>query len=332
MKLSSDDLENLKAQVDSTPLVQGGSSFATHYLDCSNPERWIFKLNLKLKLFVGLFPAIGVIVMLVGLFNGTDFESRFFSIVFGGIFIGVSTFIYQRMAKKIGHFDFTEQAFWQGRASSEVRHDFTREKNYLAFADLAALQIVKEYCVSNGKNKSSYYSYELNLVTTDGRRINVVDHGSLGQLEEETAKLAEKLDLPVWEAGQARDRREKNGFNTIGQRLGGALFGLVFFAAGTFFEYMVFLGPYLEYREAADWEQIPAKVVNSELRNGSESGCYGINIHYSYKYEKNSYQTDNFDLFFRPNYSTNLNVDEMRQLVTEYPAGREFNCLVDPDN
>jgi hypothetical protein len=49
-------------------------------------------------------------------------------------------------------------------------------------------------------NKSSYYSYELNLVLDDGRRINVIDHGNLDRLRSDAQPLSRFLDKPVWDA------------------------------------------------------------------------------------------------------------------------------------
>ena len=41
---------------------------------------------------------------------------------------------------------------------------------------MCAIQLIREFV---SENKSSYYSYELNLVRTDGERTNIADHGSL---------------------------------------------------------------------------------------------------------------------------------------------------------
>ncbi|MDP6491172.1 MAG: hypothetical protein QGG69_05335 [Kiritimatiellia bacterium] len=60
-------------------------------------------------------------------------------------------------------------------------------------------QLLSEYCRSD---KSSYYSYELNLVLQDGSRINVVDHGNKTKLREDAATLSEFLGRPVWDAIQ----------------------------------------------------------------------------------------------------------------------------------
>ena len=50
-----------------------------------------------------------------------------------------------------------------------------------------------------GGDKSSYYSYELNLVLEDGARLNVVDHGDLKALQADAEILSEYLQVPVWD-------------------------------------------------------------------------------------------------------------------------------------
>ncbi|RWX50781.1 hypothetical protein VU01_12641, partial [Candidatus Electrothrix marina] len=49
-------------------------------------------------------------------------------------------------------------------------------------------------------NKSSYCSYEINLVLQDGSRINVVDHGKKNRIREDAHALAEFLGKPLWDA------------------------------------------------------------------------------------------------------------------------------------
>ena len=54
-------------------------------------------------------------------------------------------------------------------------------------------------------SKSSYTSYELNLVLDDGSRINVVDHGNLDRLRGDATTLSRFLSKPVWDATRGRD-------------------------------------------------------------------------------------------------------------------------------
>jgi hypothetical protein len=49
-------------------------------------------------------------------------------------------------------------------------------------------------------NKNSYDSYELNLVLRDGRRLNVIDHGTLHAIREDARILADYLGVSIWDA------------------------------------------------------------------------------------------------------------------------------------
>jgi hypothetical protein len=61
------------------------------------------------------------------------------------------------------------------------------------------LQLIREYISSA---KSSYYSYEINLVIEEGKRVNVVDHGNLEQIRKDAGTLSRFLGCPVWDATQ----------------------------------------------------------------------------------------------------------------------------------
>jgi len=50
-----------------------------------------------------------------------------------------------------------------------------------------------------GSREETYISYELNLVLRDGSRLNITDHGHLKSLRPEAVRLAEFLDVPLWD-------------------------------------------------------------------------------------------------------------------------------------
>ena len=62
--------------------------------------------------------------------------------------------------------------------------------------NIRAIQLVREYISGN---RSSYYSYGLNLVCSISDRINIIDHGSLRAIREDAEVLANYLSLPVWD-------------------------------------------------------------------------------------------------------------------------------------
>jgi hypothetical protein len=94
-------------------------------------------------------------------------------------------------------FDKRERYFWKGRKGPRDVFNPKSLKNLVEIGQIHALQLISEYCRGD---KSSYYSYELNLVLEDGKRINVVDHGNLDKVRDQAATLAEFLGRPVWDA------------------------------------------------------------------------------------------------------------------------------------
>ena len=84
----------------------------------------------------------------------------------------------------------------EGRTSPVEASDRSVLKNFAALPDIYAIQLVSERC--SGKN-SAFYSYELNLVLQDGRRLNVIDHGNIDKLREDAKTLSGFLGKPVWD-------------------------------------------------------------------------------------------------------------------------------------
>jgi len=75
--------------------------------------------------------------------------------------------------------------------------------------DVHALQVIAECCSrrqthSSGRTTTvAHFSYELNLVLGNAKRVNVVDHGNLPKLRKDAQALAEFLDKPVWDAPES---------------------------------------------------------------------------------------------------------------------------------
>ncbi|WP_250656959.1 hypothetical protein [Alkalimarinus coralli] len=78
--------------------------------------------------------------------------------------------------------------------------DLSKQKDAVRLADIQALQLLSERCTSSGNgSRRSYYSYELNLILNDGKRINVMDHGNKAALVEDAKVISIFLDVPVWD-------------------------------------------------------------------------------------------------------------------------------------
>lgn len=118
-------------------------------------------------------------------------------VLFGGIiFTGVGgAWLY--FATQPIVFDKSERLFWKGgKAPNEVA-DRKSLKCVVELHKIHALQLISE---SVRGSKSRFYSYELNIVLGDGKRINVIDHGNRSWLREDAATLSKFLRKPVWDA------------------------------------------------------------------------------------------------------------------------------------
>lgn len=185
-----------------TPIKGGGTNFRTHKYYSDGGNQAGFKATLGAKLFGGLFMLVGLGVA-VGitwsqLQDGVAILSMdvLFPIIFGLIFFGVGLFMIRSYSKPIV-FDKMVGYFWKGWKKPERYRGDQKISGSVRLDDIHALQIVSEYIRGD---KKSYYSYELNIVTKDGQRHNVIDHGDRSDLVIDANKLSEFLGKPVWDA------------------------------------------------------------------------------------------------------------------------------------
>ena len=185
-----------------TPIKSGGSNFRTHKFYSNGANQVGFKATLGAKLFSGIFAAVGTGVIVIPIYNSIQnaaplfvLETLFF-IVFGLIFGGVGIYMLRSYSKPIV-FDKMAGYFWKGWSKPDRYRGDQKIVGSVRLDDIRALQIVSEYIRGD---KKSYYSYELNLVTKDGQRHNVIDHGDRSDLMIDADKLSEFLGRPVWDA------------------------------------------------------------------------------------------------------------------------------------
>lgn len=189
-------------QTDWTPARSGGASFRTHKLVAVDSFRMNFRASAGAIAFCLLFLLLGLGVM-VG-FSAANLSSGGLSfsmetilpVLFGLVFATAGGSMLYYGARPIV-FDKRSGAFWKGRQAPFEVVNRRALKDFVELEEIHALQLISELCRSD---KSSYYSYELNLVLSDGRRINVVDHGNQEKLREDARILSAFLDAPVWDA------------------------------------------------------------------------------------------------------------------------------------
>ena len=166
-----------------SPLVPGGSNFRTHRLVELEPERLAMKKSLAMFLFGSVFLVFGAGAMggmLVSMIGRGELGSWPFGL-FGAAFLAVGLY-----------------AVWPTSMVFDGRmRQIELKKELVPFGSVHALQIIKERVSGD---KSSYWSYELNLVFRDGERKNIVDHGNLERLRSDAAQLRALIGCKLWDA------------------------------------------------------------------------------------------------------------------------------------
>ncbi len=184
------------------PAKRGGASFRTRRLVHVTSARIEFRASMGAILFFGLF-LLGGLGFAVG-FSVFHFSQGAFLVrvdtvlppLFGIVFAVVGGCLLYLGTGPIV-FDKTKGFFWKGRRTPGEMLDSNSLKHFVGLEEIHALQLVSEHCQGQ---KSSYYSYELNLILKDGKRINVVDHGNRRKLREDAETLSQFLDRPLWDA------------------------------------------------------------------------------------------------------------------------------------
>lgn len=190
------------------PLKGGGSNFGTHKLIRANHSRIEFKATLGAKIFSLIFLLVGVgIPLFIGMETystyGSLFRSDFLFIgLIAMIFFAAGSWMYYSFSKPV-IFDKTKGMFWKGWKAPKRYLSEGDSESSSRIGDIYALQIIPELIRSDNK---SYVSYELNLVLSDGSRMNVVDHGDLRQLREDAEILSKFLNVMIWDTVSPESR------------------------------------------------------------------------------------------------------------------------------
>lgn len=78
-----------------------------------------------------------------------------------------------------------------------TRNPDRSKKNYASLNRIVALQIIGETITDDD---GDYKSFELNIVLDDASRLNVIDHGNLNTIIDDTEILSDFLNAPIWHA------------------------------------------------------------------------------------------------------------------------------------
>lgn len=183
--------------VDWSPLKGGGANFRTHILVDNARGRIEIRPTRTMQALCWLLIVIGAGVGAGGgylVYVNESAPAALIPVLAGTVFLGVGLAM-RHFAAMPRVFDLQVGWYWKGRGKGQRPQAVQHLKEAAPLSQVEGIQLLAEYCRGD---KSSYYSYELNLVLKDGRRLNVMDHGDKAQLTADAGKLAGLLNVPVW--------------------------------------------------------------------------------------------------------------------------------------
>lgn len=205
-------LKQIVAQIIPDPLVlltkwmpvnRAGTNFCSHRLEETSAGKYEFRPT-------GILKGFASCLMLVGIANAvyipvSELQKRDPD---GKAAIGVLVSLLMAAAgayfrfRGVGTFDLTSGHFFKGRRKPIGAAAMGEPTKVARIADIHALQLVPIFhpksTDSDGGVTREYYSFELNLVLRDGKRISVVNHADRETLEHDAATLAGVMRKPVW--------------------------------------------------------------------------------------------------------------------------------------
>lgn len=207
----------LATEISWSPLAGGGTDSRTYEGVLVHPDRYEFRTSKKMTtsgvlgtiLLIAIATFAVVMLPLMAILdndnpNGMPLSLLLlfvcFSIPIVLFFAWLIWYIWRDLRKSIV-FDRSEGWYWKGPTPPSDTTAFRRGKNACRLAEIHALQILSE--VVRHTKQGSFTSWELNLVLTDGTRLDVVDHGSESDLVADARTLATFLSVPIWNKADA---------------------------------------------------------------------------------------------------------------------------------
>lgn len=188
-------------QTEWTPLKGGGTNFRTHNLIKVSDRKMEFSPSTGTRLFSGFLMGFGLSIpvyhhQVQGVVDASygPFLGAAIAWGFGGLFFWVGLRFWMRLKGKCVFDKSTGRFLNDGQDYRVVSLD-----------ELHAIQLIRERMTSSdssvgSSSRSSFTSYELNLVLHDGRRAPVMDHSDRRQIRDDAEKLGEFLGVPVWDS------------------------------------------------------------------------------------------------------------------------------------
>lgn len=198
------------------PLARGGSNFKSRTLKQISPSELHFTASTTGKIFIGFFMLFPILFIGAALFmyldQGFDLMKLPFLII--PLFIlGVGLFVFSKM-NQVVVFNKQTGYFYKGKKKKrDLSPTHEENKNNFRLETIKALQIIPEYIKGS---KTSYHSYEINVIFEDGSRYNVIDHGHKSSIEKDAIILSNFLGVPLWNKMEGTSHTPQTSNSTSG--------------------------------------------------------------------------------------------------------------------
>jgi len=181
--------------------AQGGANFCSHKIKITVDKAKVVK-TIRYKAFVSFFYGISFWALFIGVpFNikNASILGVVFMLLLGGLFLGCSYLLFG--AHKHYSFDLSRGIYFYRTDFDWLNPSSIKKVN--SIDQIIGLQILREWIVGNSSGTSrtsskSYYSYEINVVLKDLKRIHIMDHANLESIESGATQFAELLGVPLW--------------------------------------------------------------------------------------------------------------------------------------
>ncbi|MFG0334641.1 MAG: DUF3592 domain-containing protein [Maioricimonas sp. JB049] len=108
------------------------------------------------------------------------------------------------------------------------------------------------------------------------------------------------------------------------------VFFSIFLIAGLGLSYGLLFRPMWKLAVSQNWPQAPCTILKSEVEENrsSDGSTYRIDISFRYRFNNKEYTSDSYDFFLSEVASSGRN--SKREIVRQFPPGRETVCYVNP--
>jgi hypothetical protein len=168
----------------SSALIKNGPKFKSHNIICNGNVSYL-KATIHSLLFCVVYIVVGLFLLILAVVVYVKNNQTDLAVFLGGFGVLITAVGFVLLKPCVKRVVFDKKT---GRFISDVDQAGK-------IANIASLQVVNKMVTS--KHGISYPCYELNLLTKNGCRINILNHNDLDQLKADAENLSEFLSVEL---------------------------------------------------------------------------------------------------------------------------------------